>query len=97
MPRELSDKIRREAFLTNEIIIKQETLRAQSASKDGAGQLSPLEKIGFGGMPSTPEQWDHLIAKSMSGSEFDFMVHNNSFPSGSPTNNTGTLKTPTSV
>ncbi|KAI4465733.1 ngep-related [Holotrichia oblita] len=85
IPRELSDKIRREAYITNEIIIKQETLRAQSAPKTETGRLSALERMGAGDMPSTPEQWDRLIAKSLSGSEFDFMVHNNSFPSGSPT------------
>ncbi|KAI4465729.1 ngep-related [Holotrichia oblita] len=97
IPRELSDKIRREAYITNEIIIKQETLRAQSAPKTETGRLSALERMGAGDMPSTPEQWDRLIAKSLSGSEFDFMVHNNSFPSGSPTTSDGMLKTPTSV
>ncbi|KAK9737785.1 Calcium-activated chloride channel [Popillia japonica] len=96
IPRELSDKIRREAYITNEIIIKQETLRAQSAPKT-SDRLSTLERMGAGDMPSTPEQWDRLIAKSLSGSEFDFMVHNNSFPSGSPTTSDGVLKTPTSV
>ncbi|GJQ69773.1 hypothetical protein Trydic_g22332 [Trypoxylus dichotomus] len=97
MPRELSDKIRREAYITNEIIIKQETLRAQAVPKATPDHISALERLGAGDMPSTPEQWDRLIAKSLSGSDFDFMVHNNSFPSGSPTTSTGVLKTPTSV
>lgn len=25
--------------------------------------------------PATPEQWDHLINKSLSGSDFDLMIH----------------------
>lgn len=33
IPSDLRDRIRREAYITNEIIIKQETLRAQSCRK----------------------------------------------------------------
>lgn len=40
--------------------------------------------------PSTPEQWDRLISKSLSGSEFDLLVHHDDL------GNSG-LKSPSSV
>ncbi|XP_018567223.1 anoctamin-5 isoform X2 [Anoplophora glabripennis] len=85
VPGELRDQIRRENYVTNEIIIKQETIRAQN----GHLYASPkkIEKIrNINEAPASPEQWDRLISKSLSGSEFDLLVHHkeheNSGPSG---------------
>ncbi|XP_044743761.1 anoctamin-4 isoform X2 [Chrysoperla carnea] len=73
MSTELKERIRRETFITNEIIIKQETLRAQSGEykKDEIGKQEDRRIE----IPTTPEQWDHLINKSLSGSDFDLFVH----------------------
>ncbi|XP_072402314.1 anoctamin-5-like isoform X2 [Diabrotica undecimpunctata] len=64
IPADLKDRIRREAYITNEIIIKQETRRAQC----GIVCESPteLEKIkNLNEAPSSPEQWDRVLSKSM--------------------------------
>lgn len=104
VPVELRDQIRREAYITNEIIIHQESLRAQSGKlrkyclrynrwllimcwKDFLevliyscryfADVSPkkLEKLrNINEAPASPEQWDRLISKSLSGSEFEVLV-----------------------
>lgn len=97
VPKELSDKIRREAYITNEIIIKQEALRAQGLhNKNGERAASKLDVLGVGDCPSTPEHWDRFIEKSLSASEFDLIVHGNQSPSCSKFADS-LLKSPTSV
>ncbi|XP_048520485.1 anoctamin-3 isoform X5 [Dendroctonus ponderosae] len=84
MPGKLRDRIRREAYITNEIIIKQETLRAQRAhSCSNASTLRKPETLQNIDVPSTPEQWDRLISSSLSQSEFDLVVHGDEHQTGS--------------
>ncbi|KAJ8977505.1 hypothetical protein NQ317_017123 [Molorchus minor] len=76
VPTELHDQIRRETYVTNEIIIKQEAIRAQS--RHICTSPKKLENIrNINEAPATPEQWDRLISKSLSGSEFDLLIHHN--------------------
>lgn len=101
IPSTLRDRIRREAYITNEIIIKQETMRAQTnhikdqqhpkISRDTIAEITEC--------PATPDQWDRLINKSLSGSDFDLMVHGNSLPNVYISNEKfeENLKSPTSV
>ena len=42
VPRKLQDQIRRENYLTNEIIIKQEMMRARGVSSGDAGAWNPV-------------------------------------------------------
>lgn len=100
IPSDLRDRIRREAYITNEIIIKQETLRAQSArNKDEQPKMTRDTIAELTECPATPDQWDRLINKSLSGSDFDLIVHGNSLPNVYvASDRTGEdLKTPTSV
>ncbi|KAJ8955607.1 hypothetical protein NQ318_001437 [Aromia moschata] len=85
VPSELRDKIRRETYITNEIIIREEAIRAQT----GQLPLSPkkTEKLrNINEAPATPEQWDRIISKSLSDSEFELLidkkVNSDSGPSG---------------
>ncbi|XP_060518729.1 anoctamin-4 isoform X2 [Cylas formicarius] len=75
LPGELRDRIRREAYITNEIIIKQEALRAQHGNPLAAGDADRENLRNINEAPSTPQQWDRLISKSLSGSEFDLLIH----------------------
>lgn len=82
VPGELRARIRREAYVTNEIIIKQETMRAQSglnATPAAAEQLHS-SKPNVANCPVTQEQWERLVNKSLSGSEFELIMHSNTFP-----------------
>lgn len=48
--------------------------------------------------PATPEGWDRLISKSLSGSEFDLIFHHsNSYPNNLNKNEANNIKSPTSV
>lgn len=88
MPGELRDRIRREAYITNEIIIKQESLRAENchlhAPEETEMKKEKLRNIQEA--PSSPEQWDILINKSLSQSDFDLMVHGDEHQSAGPNN-----------
>ncbi|XP_050306714.1 anoctamin-1 isoform X2 [Anthonomus grandis grandis] len=79
MPGELRDKIRREAYITNEIIIKEESRRARCSEMQHTHSESTVkrkEKLrNIEEAPATPEQWDLLISKSLSQSDFDLIVH----------------------
>ncbi|XP_030746412.1 anoctamin-1-like isoform X2 [Sitophilus oryzae] len=90
MSSELRDRIRREAYITNEIIIKQETIRAQNGFLREPNKVEKIKNINEA--PSTPEQWDRLISKSLSGSEFDLLVHGEGNNSAQ-----GTVHTPSSI
>lgn len=61
MPGDLRDKIRRETYITNEIIIKQEAMRAR-------GEIMTMDDIVF---PSDGEDVSTTFWKNMSGSEMD--------------------------
>jgi anoctamin-1 len=97
IPGDLKDRIRREAYITNEIIIKQETIRAQH------GYLYPSPTMhrelinNIGECPATPEQWDRLLSKSLAGTDFDLMVHSNSYPPQTEGNQANSEQTPTSL
>lgn len=47
--------------------------------------------------PATPSQWERLINKSLSGSEFDLMVHGDSLPNLRRSESEVAVKSPTSV
>lgn len=99
IPSNLRDRIRREAYITNEIIIKQEMMRAQSHQIKGQQNISRDTIAEITECPATPDQWERLINKSLSGSDFDLMVHGNSLPNlSSVTEKTEqNQNTPTSV
>jgi len=60
---ELRDQIRREAYITNEIIIKQETLRASEVANK---------------VNRSATAWNRLLANNLSGSQLDLFIHNES-------------------
>ncbi|XP_019864929.1 anoctamin-5 isoform X2 [Aethina tumida] len=93
IPGDLKDRIRREAYITNEIIIKQETIRAQNGHLYSEWPAKKERLRNMEECPATPEQWDRLISKSLSGSEFDLMVHGNE----PCCNNCNNVKSPSSV
>lgn len=59
---ELNDQIRREAYITNEIIIKQEAMRASQAA-------SARPYI------NSDSAWNRLLANNLSGSQLDLFIH----------------------
>jgi anoctamin-1 len=59
---ELRDQIRREAYITNEIIIKQEALRASEA-------VSARSYI------KSQTAWNSLLANNLTGSQLDLFIH----------------------
>lgn len=60
---ELRDQIRREAYITNEIIIKQEAIRASEAA-------SAKNYI------KSQTAWNKLLANNLTGSQLDLFIHN---------------------
>lgn len=59
---DLRDQIRREAYITNEIIIRQEALRASEA----ASARSYIK---------SDRAWDKLLANNLTGSQLDLFIH----------------------
>lgn len=59
---ELRDQIRREAYITNEIIIKQEALRASKVAS-----VRPYIK--------SHSAWNRLLDNNLSGSQLDLFIH----------------------
>lgn len=59
---ELRDQIRREAYITNEIIIKQEALRATQAAS-----ARPFI--------NSQSAWNRLLCNNLSGSQLDLFIH----------------------
>lgn len=53
--------------------------------------------LGVGACPTTPDDWDHIIDRSLSESEVDLMTHSNTYPSDSQSKGNEDAKTPTSV
>ncbi|CAO1405540.1 unnamed protein product [Diamesa tonsa] len=62
MSQELRDQIRREAYITNEIIIKQEAIRASS----GTTRVPTV---------TNQSQWNNLLRNKLSGSQLDLFIH----------------------
>lgn len=79
MPHELRDQIRREAYITNEIIIKQETMRARSeankAIKDEDGDSEHLMKM------------ERLMHQNLTQSQLDLLMHGDNSNPVAPGNN----------
>lgn len=81
MSPKLRDKIRREAYITNEIIIRQEALRAHTACERGEPMVSQVYAVSA----ESSNRWDRVMRNSLSTSEFDLEVHGSPV---SPTNTT---------
>lgn len=60
---ELRDQIRREAYITNEIIIKQEALRASQEASATRPYIN------------SQSAWNRLLANNLSGSQLDLFIH----------------------
>ncbi|XP_063708126.1 anoctamin-4 isoform X2 [Culicoides brevitarsis] len=72
MSTELRDQIRREAYITNEIIIKQETLRAKEERRCPSTQLRNRKSPS---RTASMLKWERIAASAMSGSELDLELH----------------------
>ena len=59
MSQDLKDQIRREAYITNEIVIQQEALRTRRDQEDLYHRSN----------------WENLMHKKLSGSELDLFIH----------------------
>lgn len=66
----LRDRIRREAYITNEIIIQQEALRASERSADAVETSRHVNVLN-----ETANRWNRVMRNSLSNSEFDLEVH----------------------
>lgn len=66
----LRDRIRREAYITNEIIIHQEALRASAQP-----QTSTEEPQQYVLSNESADRWNRVMRGSLSISEFDLEVH----------------------
>ncbi|CAL7952011.1 unnamed protein product [Xylocopa violacea] len=66
----LRDKIRREAYITNEIIIHQEALRACERSADDSNTNQH-----FIALNENTNRWNRVMRSSLSNSEFDLEIH----------------------
>lgn len=62
---ELRDQIRREAYITNEIIIKQEAKRAADVSSAKSARTYINQS-----------HWDKLLDNDLTGSQLDLFIHN---------------------
>ncbi|XP_055715917.1 anoctamin-4 isoform X3 [Phlebotomus papatasi] len=77
MPCELRDQIRREAYITNEIIIKQETIRARNEKYcDVASARTTFRDSNPSANFIKMEQIEQLMnATNMSGAQLDLVIH----------------------
>ncbi|XP_043515154.1 anoctamin-1 isoform X1 [Frieseomelitta varia] len=66
----LRDKIRREAYITNEIIIQQEALRASERSADDGDTNQHIITLN-----ESTNRWNRVMRSSLSNSEFDLEIH----------------------
>ena len=81
MSSELRDKIRRETYITNEIIIQQEAQRACIRS----GEIDEPEYIRQRAQDREgAERWNRVMRNSLSMSEFDLEVHGSPISPNSP-------------
>lgn len=71
MSPKLRDKIRREAYVTNEIIIHQEALRAHARSEIDEATIAQTYVISN----ESSNRWNRVMRDSLSTSDFDLEVH----------------------
>ncbi|XP_011697845.1 PREDICTED: anoctamin-1 isoform X2 [Wasmannia auropunctata] len=72
MSSKLRNRIRREAYITNEIIIHQETQRA--CGRPGNGVESKIEKT-YVVANESADRWNRVMGNMMTTSEFDLEIH----------------------
>lgn len=75
MSTKLRYTIRREAYITNEIIIHQESRRIHASQDDRISRLEPQDTTL---LPGNVNSWDRVRRDSLSNSEFDLEIHGNS-------------------
>lgn len=66
----LRDRIRREAYVTNEIIIQQEAVRACERSAD---EIEANRQ--FTTLNETANRWNRVMRNNLSSSDFDLEIH----------------------
>ncbi|XP_055626952.1 anoctamin-1 isoform X2 [Toxorhynchites rutilus septentrionalis] len=76
MSQELRDQIRREAYITNEIIIKQETLRARMDRERNAATDEHSKEQLPKSENDTLVQLERIASGNFSGSQLDLFIHN---------------------
>lgn len=50
-----------------------------------SGLSPPIQRnftLGLGDCPTNPDEWDHILDKSLSGSDFDLYVHHKDYGYG---------------
>jgi hypothetical protein len=72
----LKDTIRREAYVTNEIIIQQETMRARLDQGDQGSQLTLRRSTGPG-KSAALAKWQEIWNENLSGSQLDLKIYEN--------------------
>lgn len=73
MSPKLRDKIRREAYITNEIIIHQEALRA--CERPQVNNVEPRVTQTYVVANESSDRWNRVMRNSLSTSEFDLEIH----------------------
>lgn len=75
MSPKLRDKIRREAYITNEIIIHQEALRAACDRSETNGSIEPQVAQTYVVANESTDRWNRVMRNSLTTSDFDLEVH----------------------
>lgn len=75
MSQKLRDKIRREVYLTNEIIIHQEALRARHNERPETDDVEPRITQTYVVANESTDRWNRVIRDCLSTSELDLEVH----------------------
>jgi hypothetical protein len=73
MSPKLHDKIRREAYITNEIIIHQEALQACERPEINGTESRTAQTYVIAN--ESADRWNRVMRNSLSTSEFDLEVH----------------------
>lgn len=84
MSPKLRDQVRREAYITNEIIIHQEALRASTRSPTGTEEAQNYVLSN-----ESANRWNRVMRGSLSNSEFDLEVHGSPVSPVNPTSRVG--------
>lgn len=71
MSSELRDKIRREAYVTNEIVIHQEALRAHARPTVNESMIPQTYVVSN----ESSNRWNRVMRSSLSTADFDLEVH----------------------
>ncbi|XP_012221258.1 anoctamin-1 isoform X2 [Linepithema humile] len=75
MSPKLRDRIRREAYITNEIIIHQEALRAACERSETNGGVESQIAQTYVVANESADRWNRVMRNSLSTSDFDLEVH----------------------